>query len=184
VHETVKDERILEILHDIIHSAGGEKNLPIGNLCSQWMGNLYLHAMDVFIKRDLGVKDYLRYCDDFCLFSDNKIQLCEWREKIREFLATRLSLRFSKSEISPVSNGVDFLGYKHFKNFILVRKKTMKKIKKQMLKIGKNMEFTERTRGQVAAAHGWLKHACTYNLRKAIDFSGLTKNCFSSLKTE
>ncbi|MCL1891702.1 MAG: RNA-directed DNA polymerase [Alphaproteobacteria bacterium] len=173
------NENILAILHDIIYSTAGGKNLPIGNLCSQWMGNLYLHEMDIYIKHELRVRDYLRYSDDFCLFSNDNAQLRGWRDKIREFLAARLGLIFSKAEIFPVSNGLDFVGYRHFKDFVLLRKRTLKKIKSRMLEIGEMKNIApanaERIRGQVAAAHGWLKFACSYNLRKKLRFETLKK---------
>ncbi len=46
------------------------KGLPIGNLTSQFFANLYLNNFDHFIKEKLRVKKYLRYVDDFSLFSD------------------------------------------------------------------------------------------------------------------
>jgi len=179
VRGTIADEGILEILHDIIYSIGGGKNLPIGNLCSQWMGNLYLHRMDLFIKTRLGVADYLRYSDDFCLFSNDRAQLRRWRDALREFLAETLKLEFSKCEIMPVSDGFDFVGYRHFRDFLLLRKRTMKGLRRRMLKIGAMGEIpperAEKIRGQVASAHGWMKFACSYNLRKKLRFEQLKK---------
>jgi len=179
VKKTVPDARLLEIFRDIIYSTGGGKNLPIGNLCSQWMGNLYLHEFDIFIKRQLGVRDYVRYSDDFCLYSNDKSELKIFREKMREFLAGQLGLIFSKSEIFPVSNGVDFVGYRHFPDFILLRKRTAKKMAARMRQIGAMRDIppdkADRIRGQVAAAHGWLKYACSYNLRKKLRFGLLKK---------
>jgi len=182
VARSVGDIRIVAILRDIIYSApgpAGGRNLPIGNLCSQWMGNLYLHAFDMFVKSILGARDYLRYCDDFCLFSNNRAQLREWRERIREFLAERLRLTFSRAEIFPIANGLDFVGYRHFPDFILLRKRTMKGLKKRMLKIGRMGEIppdqVETIRGAVASANGWMKYACSYNIRKSIGFARLKK---------
>ncbi len=83
---TPEEGQILKILQDIIYSPGGGKNMPIGNLCSQWMGNLYMNEFDKYVKQELRVRDYLRYSDDFCLFSNDKKQLDEWRDKIRQQL--------------------------------------------------------------------------------------------------
>jgi retron-type reverse transcriptase len=177
VEKSISEPRILEILRDIIYSSGGEKNLPIGNLCSQWLGNLYMHQLDIFVKQKLRVKCYLRYCDDFCLFLDDKKQLHKWREQLGVFLAQQLRLEFSKSEIFPVSTGLDFVGYRHFKDFVLLRKRTMKKIKLRMLKIGEAEQIPperlDKARGQVASANGWLKFACSRNLRKRLKFGKL-----------
>jgi retron-type reverse transcriptase len=179
VRKSVRDERLAGIFRDIIYSVSGGRNVPIGNLCSQWMGNLFLHELDMFIKRELRVKCYLRYTDDFCLFSNDKADLKEWRARILEFISSRLELSFSKSEILPVACGVDFVGYRHFKDFILLRKRTLKNVTQRMRSIGAMDEIPadgmDKIRGQVAAANGWLKFACSYNLRKSLHFSRLKK---------
>lgn len=135
--------------------------------------NLYLNELDGFIKNKLMVRDYVRYSDDFCLFSDDKKQLHQWRDKIREFLAGRLGLEFSKSEIFPISNGLDFVGYRHFKDFILLRKRTVKRIRERIQNI---TEIGEHERGQIASANGWLKHANSYNFRQSIKFKNYLEN--------
>jgi hypothetical protein len=52
---------------------------PIGNLTSQFWSNCYLHPFDLFVKRELGCKAYLRYVDDFALFSNSKADLWAWK---------------------------------------------------------------------------------------------------------
>jgi retron-type reverse transcriptase len=39
-----------------------KRGLPIGNLTSQWFANIYLSGFDHFVKEQLKVKKYLRYC--------------------------------------------------------------------------------------------------------------------------
>ena len=137
--------------------------------------------MDVYIKNNLRVKDYLRYCDDFCLFANDKAQLRAWRKKIRDFISERLGLVFSKSEIFPLTAGVDFLGYRHFPDFILLRKRTARRLIKRMRGILKTTppfghpSTGGELMGQVAAANGWMKHACTYNLQKKLEFEKLKR---------
>jgi hypothetical protein len=59
----------LWLIKDIIYSyTGNGNNIPIGNYTSQWFGNMYLNELDTYVKHELRCKDYLRYCDDFCLF--------------------------------------------------------------------------------------------------------------------
>ena len=88
VKKKIGDARLLNVLHDVIFSVGGETNLPIGNLTSQWMGNVYLNEMDHFIKENLHARAYIRYCDDFLIFGDNKKEytLGEIREEINPSL--------------------------------------------------------------------------------------------------
>ena len=63
IKRKICDDRLLNVLRDVIYSVGGETNLPIGNLTSQWMGNVYLNKMDHFIKEVLRCHAYVRYCD-------------------------------------------------------------------------------------------------------------------------
>ncbi len=46
--------------------------LPIGNLTSQLFGNVYLNLFDHFVKKELGIKYYGRYVDDFILVDPDK----------------------------------------------------------------------------------------------------------------
>jgi RNA-directed DNA polymerase len=80
------------------------KELPIGNLTSQFWANVYLHELDKFAKHTLHCPAYLRYMDDFVLFADDKAQLHTWKETIRDFLADhlRLLLHPKKSVVFPV----------------------------------------------------------------------------------
>lgn len=105
VRKKIKCPDTLWLLDDIIYSYPGGNNAPIGNYTSQWMGNLYLNELDQFVKHTLKPAWYLRYCDDFCLFSDDKRQLHGLRQTIEAFLAGRLSLRYSYAEVFPVSAG-------------------------------------------------------------------------------
>jgi retron-type reverse transcriptase len=174
----IRDERILALLKDIVFSIeahtddtplqSGSYGVPIGNLCSQWFGNLYMNDLDMFVKHKLRCKSYIRYCDDFCLFSDDREQLSRWRDQMRVFLLEELHLIYSYAEIFPVKNGLDFLGYRHFPEFVLVRKTTAQRIKKRMMKIRAYDMRDPWQRGQVASAHGWLCHANAHNLHNAI----------------
>jgi retron-type reverse transcriptase len=155
----IRDRKLLAIIEDIIDSTPSP-GIPIGNFCSQWFGNLYLDELDRFVKQDLGVADYVRYCDDFILFSDDKKLLGRFRERIREFLSRRLCQRFSFAEIAPVSAGVDFLGYRHFPRAVLLRKSTIARLRRRLKTIARAPDKTTmRIVGQLAAMRGWAMHA-------------------------
>lgn len=164
----VGDKRILAILDDIVHSCGDGKNIPIGNLTSQWLGNVYLNELDMFVKHTLHWRDYIRYCDDFCLFGNDKGALHDACDKIREFLATRLRLTFSRASVYPVSRGVDFIGYRHFRDYILLRKRGARKMRRRIMAIGLHNDTGDYARGQLSAAYGWSRWACTYNWRRRV----------------
>lgn len=172
IRHKIKDKQLLVLLDEIIDSIPGEKNTPIGNYLSQWFGNLYMNELDTYVKQELKVKDYMRYCDDFVLFSNDKTELKEWADKIENFVHEKLDLKLSKKRVYPTSQGVDFLGYRHFPDYILVRKRTAKRIKKHMKELvylWRSGRITqEKALSKIASAKGWLKHAQTYNLKLAM----------------
>ena len=78
-HEPVLkgDPRLLDRLpaHKTLFRAPPGKGLPIGNLNSQFFANVYLNALDQFVKHELKCRWYLRYCDDFVLVAESAAQL-------------------------------------------------------------------------------------------------------------
>lgn len=168
VKKKIGDEKLLNVLHNIIFSCEHETNLPIGNLTSQWMGNVYLNEMDHFIKEKLHAYAYIRYCDDFLIFSDDKYNLHEIENFIRDFISKKLNMVFSKSFVYPVNQGVPFIGYRHFKNFVLLRRFGARKMLKCIFNIVKYHDRSEKSIGQLAAFKGWAKWCCSYNFKSNI----------------
>lgn len=86
--------------------------LPIGNLSSQFFANVYLDAMDQFVKHQLRCRHYVRYVDDFVLLHESPQQLNAWLAEINAFLPTLgARLNPSKTILQPVDRGVDFVGH-------------------------------------------------------------------------
>ena len=83
-----------------------------------------MHELDKFVKHQLRCRAYLRYMDDFILFFDDKAQLHEWKESVRNFLATRLRLVLhpKKSLVFPVKVGVDFCGFRIYSTHSRLRR--------------------------------------------------------------
>ena len=67
-------ERVLQWFpgDDLFTPLERQRGLPIGNQTSQFFANVYLDALDHFVKDRLRVPGYVRYCDDFLAFSDDK----------------------------------------------------------------------------------------------------------------
>ena len=136
----IKDEDTIWLLKQIVSSfssnhslLGIEKGVPIGNLTSQLFANIYMGELDRFIKRELKVKYYLRYTDDFLIISEDKEYLEKVLPPIVSFLQEELRLKIheEKTTIQKTSQGVDFLGYVVFNKHKLVRTKTKKRITKK-----------------------------------------------------
>ncbi len=171
-HDKFKDKDFLEIMDDIIFSFPGGYNCPIGNYTSQWSGNFYLTPLDHFCKHELKIRDYIRYCDDFLLFSDDKAFLHDCRKRIEDFIGNNLELTYSKSDVFSVRQGIDFVGYRHFDNYILVRKSTAKRQKRKLIELPGMYEnglvSVDTMRSTIDSISGWLKHANAYNLKQSM----------------
>ncbi len=132
IKRKIQDEKLLRLLDRIIDSGEG---IPIGNLTSQLFANIYLNELDYFVKHRLKAKYYIRYMDDFIILDKDKKILQDYRKAIEEFLKTlKLELHPKKVRIFPARLGIDFLGYVVFKDYTLVRKRTLKKAKKNIKK--------------------------------------------------
>ena len=180
IRKKIKDPLMLNLLDEIIGSVPDGKNVPIGNYLSQWFGNIYLNELDMLIKVEKRIKPYLRYCDDFVIFSNNKDELHALAAEVKEFLATKLLLRLSKCEVFPVSQGVDFLGYRHFpQGYILVRKSTAKRVKRRMSTLLNDLKSgridVDTAVSKVASTEGWIKHANTKNFRVSLKLNDIKK---------
>ena len=168
VKQKIHDRRILNILWEIISSVGGTRNLPIGNLTSQWMGNVYLNALDWFVKHKLRWRDYIRYCDDFCLYGNDKGALHDAGRRISRFIQSELNMVFSKMILRRTIDGVSFIGYRHFRKFILLRKYTARKLCRRILNIVRFRDKDMKTVGQLAAAYGWTKWCNCFNYKMSL----------------
>lgn len=109
VRRTIKCKRTLALLDDIIDSC---KGLPIGNYLSQYFGNLFLSQLDWWVKQELGLKGYFRYCDDIVLIDTNLQYLRIVSVRIREYVAS-LGLAIKDDELicQLEGQGLDFCGF-------------------------------------------------------------------------
>ena len=112
-----KDRDLLALIRRILgtYETAPGKGLPIGNLLSQHMANFYLGHLDHWIKETLRAKGYVRYMDDFVLWSDEKTVLKQYLAAICDFLAEELALDLKDNiQINRSVRGVPFLGYRVF----------------------------------------------------------------------
>lgn len=144
--------------------------IPVGNLTSQLFANIYLDALDQFIKHELGVEAYIRYMDDFVILSPDKEQLRSWLARIEQFLREELKLEFNpKTTILAAKNGIDFVGYKHRATHRKVRKDSIKRIKRTIKKCESGKITKEQLQKSIQSWTGHAGHADSYNLRKKIE---------------
>lgn len=144
------------------------RGLPIGNLTSQWWANCYLTPFDHFIQRELGCRGYLRYVDDFILFSNDKKQLHDWRSALMTRLARyRLTIHEGCAQPRPVTEGIPFLGFMVFPD----RRRLKARKGWHYLRHLKKITQTSSRKVIHDSIRGWINHvryANTVGLRKAV----------------
>jgi len=92
------------------------RGLPIGNLTSQFLANLYLNELDQWVKHTLKCKYYLRYMDDFVLFGNDRQELLHKLTLVRAFCFERLGLCLhEKGGIKRYDEGLGFLGFRMYR---------------------------------------------------------------------
>lgn len=167
LHRSVENEDILLLLSEIIesfHSTEHGVGLPLGNLTSQLLVNVYMNEFDQFVKQSLRVKHYVRYADDFVLLSTNRRWLQDMLPRMRDFLwdELRLTLHPDKVSLRTVASGVDFLGWVHFTDHRVLRTTT----KKRMFRGIRAREGKEET---VQSYLGLMSHGNTKKLRRQVE---------------
>lgn len=129
VHYIFKgDKRHLTRLpdHKTLFKIDKAKGLPIGNLTSQFFANVYMNRFDHFVKRELKIKGYIRYVDDFVLFDTSKAKLELCHIAIKWYLQEELGLSLrADTKLKKVTQGLDFLGYVIRPDYILVRNRVV-----------------------------------------------------------
>jgi len=163
----IKDSDVLWLLREIIDST--DKGVPIGNYLSQYFGNIYLTGLDHWIKETLKSKHYVRYCDDMVILGHDKPWLHDVRGQVEGYLNHRLNLQLKTDwQVFPVAaRGIDFLGYRFFPGYTMLRKSTATQFKRRMQDIrdGKYAQAEPVTIGStIMSYYGWLKHANCLNL--------------------
>jgi len=147
--------------------------IPIGNLTSQFLANLYLDDFDHYIKEQLKIKAYLRYVDDFIVLDDDKNRLHELRKLIEAYLNhNHLRLHPRKRHIVPTSQGLDVLGYLIFPNKRRLRNDNGHRFSRKLRAFVKAYAVREMDWPEIhSSIRSWIghaKHGDTYGLRVKI----------------
>ena len=127
------DSDVLWLLHEVVgsfHSTAQGKGLPLGNLTSQLMVNIYMNELDLFVKHTLKARYYIRFADDFLVLNKDREMLESLLPAICNFLfnTLKLSLHPDKVFIKAVASGADFLGWVHFPDHRVLRTATKRRM--------------------------------------------------------
>jgi RNA-directed DNA polymerase len=163
----IKDARLLGLMDLVVDHSNKQENavvyfpgddlftpferrrgLPIGNLTSQWFANWYLTPLDHYVTCDLGLRGYVRYCDDFVLLGSDSTALLRSTRAICDHLSSiRLRLKGDNVGVIPVQAGATFVGYRLWSTHRLIRKPNVRRFRRRVRWM------------QRAYALGWLEWA-------------------------
>jgi len=170
------DARRLQTLppHKTLFKIPPHRGLPIGNLTSQFFANVYMNRFDHFAKRELKVKRYVRYVDDFVLFDQSRERLKGIHAEIARYLNKELHLSLREdSRLGRNAEGLDFLGYIIRPHYTLVRQRVVNNYKRKKAQFLQNYEAQKghmslaeikRFLSVQASFASHIKHANSYNL--------------------
>lgn len=157
----IDDKDLLKLLSVVIDSFATEGRngvgLPLGNLTSQLLVNVYMDEFDQFVKRDLGVKFYIRYADDFVILSSDKKDLECIVPLLDDFLKNKLKLTLhpDKLFIKTLVAGVDFLGWVHFPKHRVIRTATKRRMLSNLAKSSGSQAVLNSYRGLLSHGNAW-----------------------------
>ena len=149
--------------------------LPLGNQTSQWFALYYLDIIDRFIKEKLQIKYYVRYMDDFVLLHHDKNYLKYCLSEIKRVCKENLKLELNqKTQIFPVKNGVDYLGW-HFyltktgKVILKLKSSNKRRLKRRMKLLQRNYKYRlidfDAVKRSLVSTNGHLMHGHTYRFK-------------------
>lgn len=122
---------LLGVIIDSFHTEGKPGvGLPLGNLTSQLLVNVYMNEFDQYMKHELKVRYYIRYTDDFVCLSHDPNHLESLLPQVNFFLQKRLRLDLHPDKVSirTTASGVDFLGWVHFPDHRVLRMVTKQRM--------------------------------------------------------
>ena len=161
----ISDLDLLWLLKEVVGSfaTAPGKGLPLGNLTSQLLVNIYMNEFDQWVKRELKAKYYIRYADDFAFFSLDAAKLADIVRLTVLYLRTALKLELHprKVSIATVTSGVDFLGWVHFPHHRTLRTVTKRRMFKN---VRKNLGNT----ATIQSYLGLLTHGDTFKLKSQL----------------
>lgn len=169
VEKKVKCRKTIDLLGRILGNGIGVK---IGWLTSQLSANIYGNILDKFLFYNLGLRKWARYMDDVIVLGNSKQELLNIKLQIEDFALADMGMSLSKWQVSPTSRGINFLGYRIWKNYKLIRKDSVKRAKQKIKRYTKQKD-TESLQKFKASWSGHIKWSNAYNLKTKLGLESL-----------
>jgi len=183
IRKSITDQWVLDHVDTLISSyaeeGSPEVGLGLGSQITQILQLAVLSDLDKYIKEELRIKQYIRYMDDFILIHHDKEYLKECLVEIKRIVSDMgLQLNTKKTQIFPINQGINFLGFKFRltetgKVIRLLDKSNVKKRKRKLRKYRDLVAQGKMTREKADECYNsWKAHAKngnTYLLLKRMD---------------
>ncbi len=159
--------------NDDLFAKNRPRGLPIGNMSSQFWANVYLHGLDLFLVGSQAGEAWVRYVDDFIVFSNSKSDLHQIKSCTIRFLEKlRLVIHEGSAQPTPVSQGITFLGFRLFPGYKRLKRTKLingwRKLSRSKRSFGEGYLPWKTFENQLK---GWLNHVRygnTWHLRNQI----------------
>ena len=171
LRKKINDSHLLSLLDMIIDSCP-PKGIPIGSYLSQYLANFYLAYFDHWLKEELKIKYVVRYMDDIVILGRTKEELHSDLKRMKSYISQNLDLKIKDNwQVFPTDiRGIDFVGYRFFRKFTLLRKRTYKKFKRTMKNAEKyynrNGKINHQIWCSINSYNGWLKWCDSFRLKQ------------------
>jgi retron-type reverse transcriptase len=173
----VKDQQLMQLIKVVLGNHRTEnqgKGMPLGNLTSQFFANVYLGELDHFVKHELRARHYVRYVDDFVIFSRSRAELESWKKRIDTYLAYRLRLTLhpDKTKIMPIRAGVQMVGFRLFQHHKILKKSNLRRLRGRLATFREMIRAGTLTQADVRQSmtgwEGYAKMGDTFTLRQEV----------------
>ncbi len=149
-----------------------DRGIPIGGGLSHMLANMILDGLDQYCKRSLRIHYYIRYMDDVIILSDSKSQRHDWKAEIVNYLSRLGLILNNKTAIRPISQGVEFVGFRIWPTHVTIRKSTSLRMKRRLKVVQKqyaNYNISLKKASETVNSYkALMKHCNCHNLNKKI----------------
>lgn len=149
-----------------------DRGIPIGGGLSHMLANMYLDGLDQYCKRELQIKYYIRYMDDIIILAEDKEQLHAWKANIIKYLLNIGLILNNKTALRPITQGVEFVGFRIWPTHVTIRKSTSLRMKRRLKSVQKQyVDYKiplESVAETVNSYKALMKHCNCHNLDKKI----------------
>ncbi len=213
LNQRIADSRLLQLIKRFLKAGVMEGCLfkqtefgtPQGGICSPLLANIYLHQLDLYWwnkygnlnrkekerrrLRHQGNCALIRYADDWLVLTNGgKTEAIRLRDEFRDFLREELKLELSESKtrITHVNDGFDFLGF-HVQRYVSAHDRpkvlvtpapeNLKKLKLKIKEMTRRKRFQDSPLLKISALNavlrGWInyyRHCNVKKIAKDLDF--------------